>query len=102
VSRLIDIQPNLQELPAELVVGVGDVLRFAATGGRVRTGTAVELAGTLTDSVLGTNGTVLTPAGPPNSVLFRAIGRGRSVIDVITGDPWRSATTLSITVRVEG
>jgi hypothetical protein len=101
VSRLIDIQPGQQELPAELVVEVGDVLRFAATGGHIRSGTAVELIGILNEGVLGTNGQVLSPMGAPGTVLFRAIGPGLAVLDIVTGDPWQSATTLALNIRVE-
>lgn len=101
MSRLIDIQPGQQELPPELVVEVGDVLRFAATGGHIREGTAIELIGILNDSALGTNGRVLSPMGAPGTVLFRAKEPGPAVIDVVTGDPWQSSTTLTLSVRVE-
>lgn len=101
MGRLIEIQPAAQELPAELAVGVGDVLRFAATGGRVRDGAAVEMIGIFVEGVLGTNGSVVAPMGPPNTVLFRARMPGRSGIDVMTGDPWRSPVTRSLTVLVE-
>jgi hypothetical protein len=99
VSRLVDI-PSLH-LPEELVVEVGDVLRFAASGAHVRAGTALELVGILTDSVLGTNGRVISPMGPPTTVLLLAIERGRAVIDVVIGEPWRAPITKSLTVRVE-
>lgn len=101
MSRLIGIQPSQQDLPAELVVEVGDVLRFAATGSHVRAGTAIELIGILNDSVLGTDGRVLSPMGAPGTVLFRAKAPGPAVIDVVTGDPWQSHTTWSVNVRVE-
>jgi hypothetical protein len=101
VSRLIDIQPIAQDLPADLTVGVGDLLRFAASGGRVRDGTAVEILGIFTESVLGTDGRVIAPMGPPNAVLFYARLPGRATIDVVTGDPWRSPATRSISILVE-
>src|SRR4249919_1264090 len=63
VSRLIDIQPLAQDLPADLTVGVGDLLRFAASGGHVREGAAVEIVGIFVESVLGTDGRVITPMG---------------------------------------
>lgn len=101
MSRLIEIQPGVAYLPADLTVGVGDVLRFAASGGRVRDGTAVEILGIFVESVLGTDGRVLAPMGPPNAVLFHARLPGRAAIDVVTGDPWRSPTTRSISIVVE-
>lgn len=101
VSRLIEIRPVEQELPAELVVEVGDVLRFAASGARLQDGNAVELLGIFVESALGTDGQVVAPAGPPNAVLFRAGLPGRAVIDLVLGDPWHSSGTRSITVVVE-
>ena len=101
MSRLIEIQPVAQDLPADLTVAVGDVLRFAASGGHVREGAAVEIIGIFVESVLGTDGRVLTPMGPPNAVLFHARMPGRAAIDVVTGDPWRSSVTRSMTVVVE-
>lgn len=101
MSRLIDIQPGLQDLPAELVVRIGDVLRFAATGAHLRAGTALELVGILNDSVLGTDGRVMSPMGAPGTVLFRAIGQGQAVLDIVTGDPWQAPITWSLNIRVE-
>jgi hypothetical protein len=101
VSRYIDIRPDEEGLPSELVLTVGDVVRFAATGGHVRSGTGVELLGILNDSVVGTDGSVLTPLGPPGAVLFRAESAGRAVVDVVSGDPFRSPVTRSVVVRVE-
>ena len=101
MSRLIEIQPVTQDLPADLTVAVGDVLRFAASGGHVHEGAAVEIVGIFVESVLGTDGRVLTPMGPPNAVLFHARMPGRAAIDVVTGDPWRSPVTRSMTVVVE-
>lgn len=102
MSRLINVQPCLEEISAEVVVAVGDVLRFSAAGAHTRTGAAVELLGIFTDSVLGPDGHVLSPMGPPGTVLFRACTPGRAVIDLVTGDPWQSPTAQSITIRVEG
>jgi hypothetical protein len=101
VGRYIDIRPDDEGLPAELVLGVGDVVRVAATGGGVRSGTGVELLGILTDSVIGTDGSVLTPLGPPGAVLFRAREPGRAVVELVSGDPFRESVTRSLVVRVE-
>ena len=101
MGRYIDIRPDDEGLPAELVLAVGDVVRVAATGGGVRSGTGVELLGILTDSVVGIDGSVLTPLGPPGAVLFRAREPGRSVVDLVSGDPFREPLTRSLVVRVE-
>jgi hypothetical protein len=99
VSRLIEIGPD--DVSGELVLAVGDVVRFAATGGHVRSGAAVEIVGILTDSVLGTDGSVLTPLGPPGTVLLRARSPGRAEVDVVSGDPFHSPVTRSLVIRVE-
>jgi hypothetical protein len=99
MSRLIEIGPD--DVSGELVLGVGDVVRFAATGGHVRSGTAVEILGILTDSVMGTDGSVLTPLGPPGTVLLRARSPGRAEVDVVSGDPFHSPVTRRLVVRVE-
>lgn len=101
MSRYIDVRPDEEGLPAELVIAVGDVVRFSATGGRIRSGTGVELLGVLSESVVGTDGSVLTPLGAPGTVLVRARSPGLAVVDVVTGDPFRSPVTRSVVVRVE-
>jgi hypothetical protein len=101
MSRFIDIRPDEEGLPPELVITVGDVVRFTATGGRIRSGTGVELLGILSDSVVGTGGAVLTPLGPPAAVLFLARSPGSAVVDVVSGDPFGSPATRSLIIRVE-
>jgi len=93
VGRYIDIRPDDEGLPAELVLAVGDVVRVAATGGGVRSGTGVELLGILTESVVGIDGSVLTPLGPPGCVLFRAREPGRGGGERGSGDPGRQPLT---------
>ena len=100
MGRLIDLRHGVPGEPRSLTIAVGDVLRVAATGGRVREGSAIELLGIYTESTVGTDGSVLTPAGAPNVVLFLGIAPGESVIDVVTGDPWRSPTAHEVRVSV--
>ena len=101
MSRLIAVDLVGDELPDEVAVAVGDVLRFSASGGRVREGDAVEIIGIFTDGIMGTDGQALTPMGAPNTVLFRARQPGTAGIDVVTGDPWHSPSTRSLTVVVQ-
>ncbi|MEX5306105.1 hypothetical protein RF644_10160 [Kocuria sp. CPCC 205258] len=100
MARLIDVRPQEENIPSELGVTVGDVIRFIATGGRVRSGTSVELLGMFTDSVVGTDGSVLTPSGPPTTVLFRARQLGDAVVDVVAGFPFHHSKTWSVLIRV--
>jgi len=100
VSRLVEV-PSAQRFPQVLTIVAGDVVRFDASGGHVREGGAVEVLGVFVGALLGTDGTVLTPAGGPNVVLFRGRAPGRARIDVVTGDPWRAPVTRALTVVVE-
>lgn len=101
MSRLIAVDLVGDEFPDEVVVAVGDVLRFTASGGRVRQGDAVEMVGIFTDGVLGADGHALSPMGSPNAVMFRARQPGTADIDVVTGDPWQSPSTHVLTVVVQ-
>ena len=101
MGRLVDLRPDDEGLPAELVLAVGDVVRVAATGGAVRSGTGVELLGILTDAVVGLDGSVVTPLGPPGVVLLRAREPGRAVVDLVSGDPFREPLARTLAVRVE-
>lgn len=101
LCRLIDLTRLARVRPVPVVVTVGDVLSFAASGGMIAEGKAVEVLGILTESVLGVDGRIITPQGPPNVVLFRAREAGQATIDVILGDPWYSPTRLTVHVTVE-
>jgi hypothetical protein len=101
MGRLIELR-RVVDLPAELVVQVGDLLLFRATGGRVQSGAGVTnlgsyIAGTLTD-----DGQVLSALGAPDATFFQASEPGRALIELLTGDPWREPrrTTVVVEVRI--
>ena len=101
MARLIEI-PDARGCTAPIVVQPGDVLLFRAAGGRVLSGAgAVDSLGPFQESVLGDNGEVLTPAGPPNAVLFAARRPGRASIELILGDPFHAPEKASAQVNVE-
>jgi hypothetical protein len=90
LAHLIEIQAG-QDLPPVLQVRVGDILMFGASGGHLlEGGTAVELLGIFSTGVLSDDGRVLSPVGPPTSVLFRALQSGLARIELIRGDPWQA------------
>ena len=99
--RLFELKPKTQELPAGLAIAVGDVLRFAASGGQVLEGGAVESLGSFVRGVIGTDGRAMSPAGTPNAVLFRAVAPGSATINIVYGDQSGSSGSLEIVVTVE-
>jgi hypothetical protein len=101
MGRLIETG-DPQAYPSRLVVRVADVLLFHATGGHVRSGSdAVEVLGALLPAVTGDDGAVYTPAGSPNTVLFRALAPGRARIEVVTGSPFSASRVHEMEVVVE-
>jgi hypothetical protein len=100
MRRLIEIEQT-QDLPPDFTLGVGDVLKFWATGGRVESGAGVvELFGPLLTSVVAANGEILSPMGGPNVVLLHALRLGRATVDLVTGDPWRAVRTQTLKITV--
>lgn len=102
MPRLIDIQ-DAAACPSPLTVEPGDVLMVSAAGARVPVEAgAVELLGPFSVAVLGANGEILVPAGPPGIILLRARRTGLAAIDIIVGAPFHGAPQLiplSIFVR---
>lgn len=102
MGRLIEIQPALQPLPSRVTVRVGDMLTIAATGGDCQSDEApVECLGTFLSSVVGDDGQVFTPAGPPNTVLFLARRPGTATLRIVIGDPLGTPQSRWLDVRVE-
>ena len=99
MARLIEVQLT-PSCPTSLALAVGEVLQFAASGGRVRSG-PLEMMGPYRTAVVGENGEIFTPVGAPNVVFFLARYPGRGTIEVVTGDPWhnRKVTTFGINVQ---
>jgi hypothetical protein len=86
MARYIELPNAPESRPSRLRLGVGDVLRCPGTG--VRTGDeCVEVLGVLAESVVGTDGTILTHSGTPNVVLIRARSPGLARIEIVTGRP---------------
>ena len=100
MPRLIEVQDPEGAAPG-FELEAGDILRFNATGGHVQSGPdVVELLGAYLGALSVDGGQVLTPMGPPNAVLFRAIAPGRATIDVVTGDPFHGPQTTTLTIHV--
>src|SRR5262245_36470719 len=101
MGRLIHV-PRASACPSHLTVNVGDAVLFTATGIRVRSGAdVVTIVGPFAPGVIGDDGRVLSPAGPPNAVMVVARQAGQAAIDVIAGDPWHATQTTSLSLTVE-
>jgi hypothetical protein len=101
MARLIEVQ-DAHVCQAPLTVSVGDVFLFRAAGGHVRSGDdVVELLGAFRSAIVGDDGHIMTPVGPPNTTLFRARKPGRALIDVVTGDPFHAPMATALDVIVE-
>jgi hypothetical protein len=85
------------------MVHPGDLLLFWAVGGHVQSGDdIIEMLGPFVQGVIGTDGNILTPMGPPNTILFYARQAGSASIDVITGDFFHAPQTKSLSIIVDG
>jgi len=101
VIRLVEID-DPAACEAVLSVKVGDLLVFAASGGRPDASSdALQLLGVFVRAVVGTTGTVMAPVGPPNAVIFLAQHAGHAAIEVISGDPFGMPKVAALTVIVE-
>jgi hypothetical protein len=99
MGRLIEVR-RVVALPAELVVQVGDLLLFRATGGRVQSGAGVTNLGSFVAGTLTNDGQVLSAMGAPDATLFHASEPGRVLIELFTGDPWREPRRTIVAVEV--
>jgi hypothetical protein len=101
MKRLVEIE-DVRLVGPSITLSVGDVLLFNGTGGHVQSGDDIlEYQGALLRALPGHDGTILTPAGAPNAVLFRARAPGQARIDVIKGDPWHRSEATILHVNVE-
>ena len=100
MGRLIEVQ-HPDEVRGPIVIQVGDMLRFNASGGRLLGNNSVlEWVGNFSTAVLGTNGEVVSAVGGPNTVYVRAVSGGSSMIEVIGGDPWHSSGSTRVKIEV--
>lgn len=101
MGRLIEVQAP-RKGPPRVTIQVGDVLLFKAAGCGVREGEAfVDILGPFLPAILVDHGEILTPQGPPNTVLVRALNPGQAVLDVITGNPFYETRTAAWAIMVE-
>jgi hypothetical protein len=100
MSRLIEMQ-HVQNCLAPLAIRVGDLLLIQASGGRIQSGSSVELWGPYLPAVAAATGEIVTAMGSPNAILVRAREPGSAVMEVFTGDPWRETRTTTLRITAE-
>ncbi|SEH00822.1 hypothetical protein SAMN05444920_11811 [Nonomuraea solani] len=101
MARVIELRPA-EEAPESLTLRTGDLLMVWATGGRIRSGTdSLELLGPFLIGVLGIDGLVHTPEGPPGKVALLARRPGRAEIEFALGGPWPAIRWVTMTFVVE-
>jgi hypothetical protein len=101
MGRLVEVR-GVVDLPAELVVQVGDLLLFRATGGRIQSGTGVTNLGSFVAGTLNSDGQVLSALGAPDATLFHAVKPGRVLIELFTSDPWHEPRRTTLAIDVQG
>jgi hypothetical protein len=101
MERMIEV-PDAQKCPSTLTVHVGDLLWFHATGGRVKAGgNVVKMLGPYLRAIQGEHGEILMPMGTSNIIFFRAHQLGKAIIEVVTGKPWNTPKTITLSIYVE-
>ena len=100
MPRLVEL--DAEQLPEQLTLQPGDVVRVWATGGRIRSGEEiVQILGPFLPGVLALDGSVLSPSSPPNALLLLAQRPGVASIELMGGDPWRETATAPLRVVVK-
>ena len=101
MARLVKVQ-DIGECASPLTLQQGDVILFHAVGGRVRSGRAVvEFLGAYVPGILADNGSIVSPLGAPNTVLFRTRQPGRASVEIISGDPFHRTESTAVEINVE-
>jgi hypothetical protein len=101
VTRIIDIDVAPDE-ERSVTMRVGEVLRIAASGALVSAGNdVVQMLGAFQAAVTGPQGQVVTPCGPPNTVLCQANRPGAATLEIKKGDPFHAPRSSLLTITVE-
>ncbi|MEV4079915.1 hypothetical protein ACGFJC_44690 [Nonomuraea fuscirosea] len=101
MARVIEFRPA-EEVPESLTLRAGDLLMVWATGGRIRSGTdSLDLLGPFLIGVLGNDGQVHVPEGPPSMVALLARRPGRAEVEFALGHPWPAIRWTAMTFVVE-
>ena len=101
MARILEVA-RARDLPAHVLIGAGDVLVFRAVGGLVRAGAdLLDVLGPFRPGVMAPDGTVMSPEGPPNTVMFLARAPGSATIEVVSGDPWRGPERITLEIEIE-
>lgn len=100
MPRLIELQ-DVKNCSEALTIRVGDVLMISGSGGRIESGSSIELGGPYIPATAVTSGEVLTPMGAPHTMLAWACRRGLTILEIVSGDPWQETQKTILHVNVE-
>ena len=100
MPRLIEIQ-DVRSVSSQLSVVAGDALWFTASGGRVVQGEdVVQSLGPYVPACPGPAGQLISPAGPPTTIIFIARAAGKAAIEIVTGDPYHDPRTTVVHITI--
>src|SRR5947207_2642195 len=99
MPRLIELQ-DVKNTHAPITIRVDDVLLILGSGGRIKSGSSVELGGPYIPATAVASGEVVTAMGTPGTILAWARKPGLTILDVVSGDPWRETEKTVLHVNV--
>jgi hypothetical protein len=100
MPRLVELQ-KVNACRQPLSIHVGDVLLIHASGGRIQSGSSLELGGPYLPATAVEPGEVLTAVGVPHTMLAWARHAGPTILEMISGDPWQRTERAIVHVNVE-
>lgn len=100
MPRLIELQ-EVKDFRGPLTIYVGDVLLIFGSGGRIESGSSIELGGPYVPATTVASGEVLTAMGTPGTMLAWARSSGLTILEIASGDPWQGTEKTILHVNVE-
>ena len=100
MPRLIELQ-EVKNFQGPVTIRVGDVLLIGGSGGRIESGSSVELGGPYVPATAVASGEVLTAMGTAGTMLAWARSRGLTILEIVSGDPWQETEKTILHVNVE-
>jgi hypothetical protein len=100
MPRLIELL-NVKSFRGPITIRVDDVLLLFGSGGQIDNGSSIEFGGPYIPATAVASGEVLTAIGGPGTMLAWARRPGLTVLEIVSGDPWRETEKTILHVNVE-